>query len=163
MPISTDEHPSKSPRRLSVRVEQSHSGPAAVGGATARHRPGPGKIRFTVEDRGPGIPASDHDVEQKLINLQFTETLRKTPRDQQHVGGEQFLAMFRAGRIPTTSTETSFWQYMFAHATHQGDVALFEELLAHVKKAKAGDARLQRYLSQLEEQLAKLKASKGGK
>lgn len=109
------------------------------------------------------IPASDQGVEQKLINLQFTEILRQTPRDQQHVGGEQFLAMFRAGRIPTTSTETSFWQYMFAHATHQGDVALFEELLAHVKKAKASDARLQRYLGQLEEQLAKLKASKGGK
>lgn len=102
-------------------------------------------------------------MRQKLVNLQFTEILRKTPRDRQHEGGKQFLAMFRAGRIPNTSTETSFWQYMFAHAAHEKDVALFEDLLGKVKAAKEGDPRLSRYLRQLEEQLAALKAQPGGK
>lgn len=107
------------------------------------------------------IPASEQAaVAQQLVNLQFTEILRATPRTEQHLGGAKYLAMFREGRFPDTTTETSFWQYLFAHAEHERDVALFEELLAHVKKAKAGDRRLQRYLGQLEEQLAKLKASK---
>lgn len=99
---------------------------------------------------------------QKLVNLKFSEILRATPRDQQHVGGEKFLAMYRAGQVPTSTTETSFWQYIFAHATKTKDIPLFEEVLDHVKKAKAGDARLRRYLSQLEEQLAALKAGKDG-
>ncbi len=110
------------------------------------------------------IPADEQGaVAQKLVNLQFSEILRQTPRDAQHVGGERFLAMFRAGQVPTTTTETSFWQYIFAHATKTKDVALFQEMLDHVKKAKAGDARLRRYLSQLEEQLEALKAGKDGK
>lgn len=110
------------------------------------------------------IPPGDKDaVEQQLVNLQFSEILRATPRAEQHLGGEKFLAMFREGRIPNTSTETSFWQYMFAFAAKQKDAPLFEELLGHVKKAKAGDARLKRYLTSLEEQLSKLKADAGGK
>lgn len=100
-------------------------------------------------------------TEQPLINLQFTEILRKTPRDQQAVGGEQFVAMFEAGRIPDASTETSFWQYMFEFAAAKEDVPLFERLLATVKAKKAGDQRLARYLAQLEERLAALKAKKG--
>lgn len=110
------------------------------------------------------IPPGDKDaVEQQLVNLQFSEILRATPRKDLHLGGEKFLAMFREGRIPNTSTETSFWQYMFAFAAKQKDAPLFEELLGHVKKAKAGDARLKRYLTSLEEQLSKLKADAGGK
>lgn len=110
------------------------------------------------------IPSDDKAaIEQQLVNLQFSEILRATPRSEQHLGGEKFLAMFRDGRIPNTSTETSYWQYMFAFATKQRDVPLFEELLGHVKKAKAGDARLKRYLTSLEEQLEKLKADTGGK
>lgn len=110
------------------------------------------------------IPADDKDaIDQQLVNLQFSEILRATPRAEQHLGGEKFLAMYREGRIPNTSTETSFWQYMFAFAAKQQDVPLFEELLGHVKKAKAGDARLERYLTSLEQQLTKLKADTGGK
>ncbi len=115
--------------------------------------------------RRQGVTIADNEetaVAQQLVNLQFTEILRGTPRDQQHVGGEKFVAMFREQRIPATTTETSYWQYMFAFATHKNDVALFEELLAHLKKAKAGDQRLQRYLGQLEDQLTKMKAGKGG-
>ena len=97
------------------------------------------------------------DTEQLLVNLQFNEILRSTPRDQQAKGGAQFLPMYRAGRIPTTSTETSFWQYLFAHAEAKRDVPLFEELLAFVQKERAGDRRLQRYLPQLQAQLEKLK------
>lgn len=100
-------------------------------------------------------------TEQPLINLQFTEILRQTPRDQQAIGGEQFVAMFDAGRIPDTSTETSFWQYMFEFAAAKENVPLFEKLLAVVKEKKAGDQRLQRHLSSLEERLAALKAKKG--
>ncbi|MBK8100905.1 MAG: hypothetical protein IPK26_27785 [Planctomycetes bacterium] len=100
-------------------------------------------------------------TEQPLVNLQFTEILRQTPRDQQPIGGEQFVAMFEAGRIPDTSTETSFWQYMFEFAAAKENVPLFEKLLAVVKEKKAGDQRLARYLSTLEERLAALKAKKG--
>lgn len=100
-------------------------------------------------------------ADQQLVNLQFTEILRRTPRDRQAEGGEQFLAMFRQARIPTTTTETSFWQYMFAFAEAKGDVPLFEELLGAVQRAKAGDPRLERYLGQLREQLDRLKAAKG--
>lgn len=110
------------------------------------------------------LPPDDKDaIDQQMVNLQFSEILRATPRAEQHLGGEKFLAMFREGRIPTTTTETSFWQYMFAFAAKQKDVPLFEELLGHVKKAKADDARLKRYLTSLEEQLTKLKADTGGK
>lgn len=100
-------------------------------------------------------------VEQQLVNLQFTEILRATPRDRQHEGGEQFLAMFRQGRIPNSTTETSFWQYLFAFAEHNGDVSLFEEVLAWLKRTKAKDQRLERYVQQLEAQLAKLKSRQG--
>lgn len=101
-------------------------------------------------------------VDQQLTNLEFGEILRGTPRDQQHVGGEKFLAMYRDKRIPNTSTETSFWQYLFAFAAKREDIALFKELLAHVKEHKAGDKRLERYLGQLEQQLEQLEAKKGG-
>lgn len=100
-------------------------------------------------------------VPQLLTNLQFQEILRGTPREQAGTAGGQFLAMFRAGRIPTSSQDTTFWQYMFTHAVEQKDVPLFEELLAFVKKEKADDARLQRYLPQIEQQLARLKAGGG--
>jgi hypothetical protein len=42
-------------------------------------------------------------VAQQLVNLEFTEILRATPRSQPEVGGAAFLAMFRAGRLPTSS------------------------------------------------------------
>jgi hypothetical protein len=102
------------------------------------------------------------DTEQPLVNLQYTEILRATPRDQQAKGGALLLPMFRAGRIPTTTTETSYWQYLFAHAAAQQDVPLFKELLAWVKEHRAGDKRLQRYLPQLEEQLRQLEQQRGG-
>lgn len=101
-------------------------------------------------------------VRQQMVNLQFREILRRTPRSQQESGGEQFVAMWRQGRIPDLSTETSFWQYMFAFAAAKRDVPLFTELLADVKRRKEGDPRLARYLQQLEEQLAKLETGKGG-
>ncbi|MEZ5966446.1 MAG: hypothetical protein R3F56_21600 [Planctomycetota bacterium] len=113
-----------------------------------------------MAERRAKLPIADADaekVDQQLVNLQFGEILRDTPRDQQHVGGEKFVAMFRAGRLPDTSTETSFWQYIFAHAAREKDTALFEEVLDHLKKAKADDPRLARYLKQLEAQLEKLK------
>lgn len=98
----------------------------------------------------------DPGIDQKLVDLQFTEILRQTPRTEQHAGGARLLPMFRAGRIPATGTDTAFWQYLFAHAAHERDVALFKELLAYVKEHKAGDPRLARYIGTLEEQLRKL-------
>ena len=97
-------------------------------------------------------------TEQSLVDLEFTEILRATPRDQQPVGGAKFLAMYRAGRIPATSTETSFWQYLFAHLAEQKDAARFRFVLADLRKRKAGDPRLERYLQTLEEQLRQLEA-----
>jgi len=101
-------------------------------------------------------------VEQQLVNLQFAEILRATPRDEKSAGGRRFLAMFRQNRIPDTTTETSYWQYMFEHAAACGDVALFEELLAYVKKNKQGDPRLGRHVRQLEQQLEQLRKARGG-
>lgn len=100
-------------------------------------------------------------TEQPLVNLEFVETLRSTPREQQWVGGEKFVAMWRAGRIPDSASETSFWQYQFAFATKQKDVPLFKELLGWLREHRSGDVRLQRYLKLLEQQLAQLEAGAG--
>ena len=100
-------------------------------------------------------------TEQPLVNLEFLETLRSTPRDRQWVGGEKFVAMWRAGRIPDPANETPFWQYQFAFASKQKDVALFKELLGWLREHRSGDVRLQRYLKLLEQQLAQLEAGAG--
>src|SRR5262245_11440221 len=100
-------------------------------------------------------------TEQPLVNLEFVETMCATPRDRQWLGGEKFVAMWRAGRIPDAAHETPFWQYQFAFATKQKDVALFKELRGWLREHRSGDARLQRYLKMLEQQLAQLEASAG--
>jgi hypothetical protein len=118
-----------------------------------------------MQQRRDRLSLSEQEVretQQPLVNLEFTEILRATPRDKQAEGGARFLPMFRARRLPTTTTETSFWQYLFAHAAAQKDVPLFEEILAFVKQERSEDARLRRYLPQIEEQLAQLKAKQGG-
>lgn len=101
--------------------------------------------------------AKAEEIAQKLVNLQFSEILRSTPRGEQAEAGKEFLAMYRAGRIPDSSQETSFWQYMFAHAAAERNVELFEELLGYIKEHRADDPRLQRYLPRLERQLEQLK------
>ena len=111
--------------------------------------------RFTFD------PSEQQKVDQQLVNLQFTEVLRKTPRDDKAKGGAELLPMFQQGRIPDCATDTSYWEYLFAHAAQQRDVKLFEQLLATVKEKKAGDPRLKRYLHQLEDQLEDLKTRKG--
>ena len=70
--------------------------------------------------------------------------------------------MFRQGRIPNTSTETSYWQYMFAHAQEAKNVKLFEELLEWLRKNRAEHPRLRRYLPRLERQLQRLRDTVGG-
>jgi hypothetical protein len=99
-------------------------------------------------------------TEQPLVNLQFTEILRATPRNQPASGGEQFLAMFRAGRIPDTSTETSYWQYMFAFAKDRKDAALFRELLDWLRSNRKNNDRFMRYAKLLEKQLEQLESGK---
>jgi hypothetical protein len=100
-------------------------------------------------------------VAQQLVNLEFTGILRETPREEVDQAGARYLAMFRKGRIPDSTQDTSFWQYIFAHAAVQNDVPLFEEILAWVRQHKADDARLKRYLPQVEKQLELLKAGQG--
>lgn len=100
-------------------------------------------------------------TEQPLVNLEFVQTLRSTPRERQWIGGEKFVAMWRAGRIPDSTNETSFWQYQFAFAMKQKDVPLFKELLGWLREHRAGDVRLARYLKVLEQQLAALEAGAG--
>jgi hypothetical protein len=112
-----------------------------------------GKLAFAGDEQAR--------VTQQLVNLQFTEVLRRTPRDDLVAGGEQLLPMFEQGRIPDCATETSYWQFLFAFAAAKKDVALFERLLATVKEKRAGDPRLKRYLHQLETQLDELKGKKG--
>ncbi|MSR38190.1 MAG: thioredoxin family protein [Planctomycetes bacterium] len=110
---------------------------------------------------------SKKKVEQQLVNLEFTEVLRKTPRDAKGVGpdkaagGALLLVMFEQGRYPDCSTETSYWEYLLTHAGKQQDAVLFERMLNVVKQRKKGDARLTRYLNQLEAQLEVLKGKKG--
>lgn len=118
-----------------------------------------------MQQRRDQLSLTDDELgatEQPLVNLQFTEILRRTPRDQQAAGGAEFLPMFRAGRIPATTTETSFWQCLFAHAAAENNVPLFEELLAWVKEHRAGDRRLARYLPDVEAQLEQLKQKQRG-
>lgn len=71
------------------------------------------------------------------------------------------LVMFEQGRYPDCSTETSYWEYLLTHAGKQQDAVLFERMLNVVKQRKKGDARLTRYLNQLEAQLEVLKGKKG--
>lgn len=97
---------------------------------------------------------------QALIDLEFQEILRATPRDQQAAAGARFLQMFRQGRIPAASNATAFWQYQFAHATEAKDVPLFEELLGWLREHKQDDPRLVRYMKLLEQQLEQLRAAK---
>lgn len=106
--------------------------------------------------------AARKETEQPLIDLQFTEILRATPREQMAAAGAKFLAMFRQQQIPSSTKETPFWQAIFAHATEQQDVELFEEVMGFLRTNRGSDARLQRYLKMLEVQLDDLKAKKGG-
>ncbi len=100
-------------------------------------------------------------TEQPLVDLQFTEILRATPREQMAAAGAKFLAMFRQQQIPSAAKETPYWQAMFAFATEQRDVALFEELMTWLRANRGSDQRFGRYLKLLEVQLDDLKAKKG--
>lgn len=105
--------------------------------------------------------AEQAKVAQQLTNLQFTEVLRRTPREDKAAAGAQLLPLFEAGRYPDCSTETSYWDCLFAHAAAKKDAALYGRILDVVKQRKAGDARLKRYLRQLEDQYEELKQKRG--
>ncbi len=94
--------------------------------------------------------------EQPLVNLEFTEIVRATPRDQMATGGEKFVAMWRAGRVPQGGSDTLFWQYAFAFAKERADVPLFKELLDWLRQNRGSDSRLQRYVKMLEQQLEQI-------
>ncbi|MEM7200948.1 MAG: hypothetical protein AAF628_11815 [Planctomycetota bacterium] len=101
-------------------------------------------------------------LQQQLVNLEFRDILRATARSEMITGGEAFLAMYRADRIPDSAQDTTFWEFMFAAAEARADPPLFAELMADVKKRKAGDRRLKRYLASLEQRLAKLQSKTDG-
>lgn len=105
--------------------------------------------------------ADQAKVAQQLTNLQFTEVLRRTPREDKAAAGAQLLPLFEAGRYPDCATETSYWDSLFAHAVARKDAALYGRILEMVKQRKAGDARLKRYLRQLEDQYEELKQKRG--
>ncbi|MGE3174076.1 MAG: hypothetical protein AB7O97_15725 [Planctomycetota bacterium] len=100
-------------------------------------------------------------TEQPLIDLEFTEILRATPRSDMPAGGKEFARMFDAGRIPRTASETSFWQYQFEFAKAERDVARFRHLLGWLKEHRAEDGRLVRYMRLLERQLAEMERAGG--
>lgn len=110
-------------------------------------------------------PADRRDwVATQLINLQFRDILRSTPRDQKAAGGKRFVAMLDQDRVPASSPQlTSFWEYMFTYAGEQRDIDLFERLLAEARRRHPDDRRLQRYLPMLERQLGQLKRAAGGR
>ena len=76
-------------------------------------------------------------------------------------GGKAFVEMYRKGRVPTSAQDTSYWQYMFEYAKVEKDAKLFAELLEDLKKRKADDRRLRRYLDMLEKQLAEIQKGDG--
>ncbi len=109
--------------------------------------------RFSLDDE------ELRPLQPMLVNLEFRDILRSTKRTEMAAGGAKFLAMLDAGRVPTSSQVTSFWQYLFAHAVAESDVALYERLMRELKERMAGDRRLDRYLSRLEQGLEQLKES----
>ena len=100
-------------------------------------------------------------VEQQLVNLEFRDILRSTPRDAMAQGGAKFHAMLQRGRVPNSSQITSYWQYMFAHAAAKRNVPLYENILAECRQRMAGDKRFRRYIGAIEGQLERLKQAVG--
>ena len=111
------------------------------------------KLQLTEEEKTT--------VEQQLTDLEFNEILRGVAREADMApAGKKFYAMYKAGRIPHTQQDTSFWQFMFAYAGAEKDADKFDELLTAAKKLYANDPRLARYLGQLEKQLEEMRAAK---
>lgn len=97
------------------------------------------------------------DLEQKLINLEFTDVLKEHSADNEPASGARCLAMFERDRLPTSAQVTSFWQFILAHAAAKEDTELFARVVARAKQAMAGDPRLDRYMGRVERQLQELR------
>lgn len=97
------------------------------------------------------------DLEQKLVNLEFTDLLQTRTSDNEAALGARYLSMLDRDRIPDNAQVTSFWQFMLKHAEVEEDPALFARILDRAKKAMAGDPRVDRYLGRVERQLQQLR------